>query len=207
MVTLMIGSNDFCGFVCLEEDMNATVRRHGEDLERALDHLQASLPRTIVNLIVTPNLESLMNVTHLWPQCYVTHRVECWCLFGSKYKARRREVVKIMRLWQLEERRVATSERYRQKEDFVVNLQPMVEFVVIPKKGNRSDLNFLSEDCFHLSQKGIAMGANGLWMNLLESDDEKSTTFPDPAFSRFLCPTEERPFISTWGNDGGRGPS
>lgn len=84
--------------------------------------------------------------------------------------------------------------------------------------GNITDFTYLSEDCFHFSQKGYARGtvfiqkaeaanrmyiifcfslaANALWNNMLEPVNAKTPDWTD-TFTKFLCPTEEHPYFYT----------
>lgn len=46
------------------------------------------------------------------------------------------------------------------------------------------DESYLAPDCFHLSAKGQAAMAAGLWNNMLEPVGEKSITYDE---TRFVC--------------------
>lgn len=54
MVTLMIGSNDFCSEICYYDDPFVALARHKSDLLKTLRTLKMYLPRTIVNVIPPP---------------------------------------------------------------------------------------------------------------------------------------------------------
>ncbi|KAI5722685.1 hypothetical protein M8J76_012064 [Diaphorina citri] len=49
LITIMMGSNDFCSDLCYSE-VDKALERHREDLVTALSILQRELPRTLVNL-------------------------------------------------------------------------------------------------------------------------------------------------------------
>lgn len=50
MVTIFFGANDICSAQCYDRE-KASPQSHIRKLIRALDYLQAHLPRTFVNLI------------------------------------------------------------------------------------------------------------------------------------------------------------
>jgi hypothetical protein len=57
LVTILVGSNDLCNQMCHEETGAPSIwERHTVGLRDALDYLQHNLPRTLVNLVVTPGI-------------------------------------------------------------------------------------------------------------------------------------------------------
>nr|CAD7578918.1 unnamed protein product [Timema californicum] len=52
VVTIHIGSNDFCLDMCYQDE-DQVPENHRNDLQRSLDYLQDNLPRTLVNLVTT----------------------------------------------------------------------------------------------------------------------------------------------------------
>lgn len=52
LVTIMIGSNDFCLDVCYSNDQDKLVERAGRDMIQVLRIIRENLPRTIVNLVL-----------------------------------------------------------------------------------------------------------------------------------------------------------
>lgn len=112
-----------------------------------------------------------------------------------------------------------------QTDDFAVVVQPLTTNLTFPvTRSGKSDLSYLSTDCFHISQKGNARGnfinyknvlkyivtkieikmyvfqvANALWNNLMQPVGAKTRTWKE-VFEEFICPTEERPFIATLRN-------
>lgn len=103
------------------------------------------------------------------------------------------------------EMELAKSIRYNSNDNFAVVGQPFLTNAMIPTKktaqGEITDFSFLSEDCFHFSQKTQAIAANLLWNSLLEPVGSKS--YPGTVelpLTRFLCPTQEHPFIYTANN-------
>jgi hypothetical protein len=173
MVTFMIGPNDFCSEICFEKNLTATLERHRKDLIQVLTILKINLPRTIVNLIPPPSrcscfgnqnasniiLLDLKILTELVGKsfaCEISHLVECPCLFGPTSGNRQEIYFKLMEQWQQMDIEIGNSEEF-DSDDFTVVVQPFTLDFPIPKtKTGSSDFSYLSEDCFHMSQKGNA---------------------------------------------------
>lgn len=60
LVTIMIGSNDFCFDVCEYSDQNKLVDKAGRDMIQILRILRENLPRTLVNVVIPVG-----NVSHM----------------------------------------------------------------------------------------------------------------------------------------------
>ncbi|XP_025192066.1 phospholipase B1, membrane-associated-like [Melanaphis sacchari] len=80
LITMMMSSNTFCLELCYE-DYTTYAEKHKQEVLKSLLYIKENLPRTIVNLVLSPNLEILMNFTNLLSICFFTHIVECPCLY------------------------------------------------------------------------------------------------------------------------------
>ncbi|XP_021926394.1 phospholipase B1, membrane-associated-like isoform X2 [Zootermopsis nevadensis] len=201
MVTMMIGSNDFCSEMCYLKDISVTSELHKKELTTALDYLRDNMPRTIVNLVAPPQLRIIQDFKGKSALCALINDVECPCLFGLRWQHLKDNFTQIMRDVQKTDLELATSGRYNSKDDFAVVGHRFLTEATIPNKrtprGDVTDFSFLSEDCFHFSQKTHAMAANSLWNSLLEPVGNKTPHAVELPFSRFLCPAEESPYIFT----------
>lgn len=127
--------------------------------------------------------------------CYLSRPVECSCLYGPAY-SKSRELYR-----QLERRFVQMMERISflpelHSNDFTVVYQPFFKEASVTYPNGDTDLTLMGIDCIHLSQKGHATSAYGLWNNMLEPVGRKSLGFK-PLFSEFRCPTPDDPYIFT----------
>lgn len=205
LITLMTGANNFCIDFCYHENPQETVEMHRREITNTLDYLKANMPRTIVNLLLAPHLRALKNLKGVSPYCLFLKLFMCPCLFAEQHKHNLNLYYELMDKWQETEIDIAASQKYRDKDDFVVNLLPFsrnasVPTIIDPKTGDTiSDMSFLSRDCFHFSQKGYATVANSIWNNMMEPYGSKSSNSLK-LFDRFLCPTENAPYIFTWQN-------
>ncbi|XP_046738835.1 phospholipase B1, membrane-associated isoform X2 [Diprion similis] len=199
LISLMIGANDFCSEMCYQSSPWSILAKHRSNLLTVFRTIRDNLPRTIVAFVPTPNLKLMVEFTTRQPICDIAVDVECSCLFGLRWRRRREEFYAIMSEWQKLEEEVATLPEF-QTEDFAVVVQPFTTNFSFPvTTSGLTDFTYTSVDCFHLSQKGYARGANALWNNLMEPVGRKSREWYD-LFTRFLCPTPKRPYISTMKN-------
>lgn len=157
--------------------------------------------RTFVNLVPSPliNLSFSMDRIQVPWQCHLSRPIECSCLFGPAYSRARtlyrrleRNFVKIM------ERVSLRAEFHR--EDFTVVFQPFFKDAsVFLGNDKKPDMTIMSVDCIHLSQKGHAIAANGLWNNMLQSQLHKTTGLKH-LFQEFKCPSPNEPYLYTYFN-------
>ncbi|XP_047116122.1 phospholipase B1, membrane-associated-like [Schistocerca piceifrons] len=200
LVTILIGANDFCNELCVGDTARHAVEDHRRDLVAAVDCLREQLPRTLVNVVVVPNLELLRNFTGRTSECAALVALLCPCIFQSRQQHRLPEFIEVMRRWQQVEVDVAADSRYDGLSDFAVVSQPFAKNATFPTVSlGYTDFSYFSPDCFHFIQKAHARAANALWNNMLEPVGYKSVDWEEP-FTRFLCPSEERPYIYTGGN-------
>ncbi|XP_076647791.1 phospholipase B1, membrane-associated isoform X1 [Halictus rubicundus] len=98
LITVMIGSNDFCINICAVSLPRSILDDHKKDLVKTLRILRDNLPRTIVALILPPHLRSLVEAqdnTNIL-KCYLLTRFECSCLFNLQFRSMRAEYYEIM---------------------------------------------------------------------------------------------------------------
>ncbi|CAK9804109.1 Phospholipase B1, membrane-associated [Anthophora plagiata] len=198
LISISIGSNDFCAEMCIVPSPWSIIENHKNDIVNTLRILKENLPRTFVSLNLPPHLEALVNTRkgRHYLTCYVSTNIECPCLFSLQYRKHRSEYYDIMRSWQQIEEEIAAYEEF-QTDDFTVVAQPTLKRATIPlAEDGFADMSYLAPDCFHVSQKTNALFANGVWNNLLEPIGNKTEYWLEP-YTRFLCPTAERPFLVT----------
>ncbi|XP_050598512.1 phospholipase B1, membrane-associated-like isoform X2 [Bombus affinis] len=201
LISLMIGSNDFCANMCTTSSPWTMLNDHKTDLINTLRILRDNLPRTFVALIPPPHLKELITAHHGREslQCYVSSMIGCSCMFALQFRDQRPEYYKIIERWQNIDEEVANYPEFH-RNDFTVEFLPTLKNAIIPlAEDGFSDPSYLNADCFHWSQKLHALYANNLWNNLLEPVGNKRRNFTS-LFKKFLCPTSERPFLMTYKN-------
>lgn len=86
---------------------------------------------------------------------------------------------------------------FHARNDFEVTLHPFLDLTDIPKDASGStDFSYMSTDCFHLSQLGHARAANAYYNSMLTPERER-LRYWTKEFDNFLCPTQQRPFLTT----------
>ncbi|KAK7573962.1 hypothetical protein V9T40_011153 [Parthenolecanium corni] len=205
LVTLLIGSNNFCSDICYLKNSSTAIENHRRGMIKTFRYLQHNMPRTIINWIQSPNLKLLTNFIRAPPKCHLMHRLECPCLFSDQFKHRRNEFFSTMLAWQKMEEEVAYDKEFQSKDDFTIVLQSCLKKLTAPTMKDetngqiKTDISYFSFDCFHLSQKGYSRVTNAIWNNLLEPVGSKAV-IAEPEFKKFSCPSEKFPYIYTWKN-------
>lgn len=141
--------------------------------------------------------------------CHLARPIECSCLFGPAYSSHRKLYRRLERRFVRIMERVSHMPEFH-TDDFTVVFQPFfgessvfmghdTGDAVAPASGTGLDMDIMSIDCIHLSQKGHAVAANGLWNNMMQRGATKQLGLR-PLLGRFECPSEERPFLATYSN-------
>jgi len=100
-------------------------------------------------------------------------------------------------LWKEQIAKVVDMEEFHNRDDFEVNLIKFTTNARLPDaKNNITDYTLLSQDCFHLSQKGHSYFAMNLWNQMLTKENERPTA-TSFNYADFKCPTHENPYFRT----------
>lgn len=98
IITVMIGGNDFCLENCYHDNQNEIVEKAGRDLKIVLRILRENLPRTLVNVVLPPDVSILTRMTNRPDACKTLHYFECPCMFSlTHFRTRERSVDTIKR--------------------------------------------------------------------------------------------------------------
>ncbi|XP_026479976.1 phospholipase B1, membrane-associated-like [Ctenocephalides felis] len=205
LITMMIGPNDFCLDICYKDKPEDILEQHREHLHAVLRTLK-QMPRTLVQIVLSPNVALLTKFLNRPLSCRLTHLMECPCFFGAMHSHKRAHYEEVIRQWQKIDKEVADLPEYADTEDFGVVVQTFPEKLVFPLSddGKSTDFTLLSADCFHFSQKGYSRATNALWNNMFEPVGNKSMTWKKQ-FEHFNCPTLNNPYICTNKNCGRQG--
>lgn len=128
--------------------------------------------------------------------CYLSRPIECSCLFGQKFSSKRELYRQLERKFVRIMERVSFMPEFH-NDNFTVVWQPFFKDASIFYQNDRNpDLTILAIDCLHLSQKGHAVSANGIWNNMMEPVGKKSHGL-NHLFKVFKCPSDRNPYIFT----------
>ncbi|XP_050442680.1 phospholipase B1, membrane-associated-like [Adelges cooleyi] len=203
LITMFFGANDLCSGQCYDKD-GTTPLQHSKKLQKALDYLQANLPRTMVNLVPVLDVSVSVRVKRSF-MCHMLHVFFCACFHQRGNVNEMDEITQLVRDYQAAEQILINSGRYNKKEDFTVVIQPFIKLFNAPLDKSKQfeeviDISYVTYDCFHFSQKGHALAANLLWNNMMQPVGAKSESTIDYIMQDFKCPTVENPYIYTANN-------
>ncbi|KAL7047264.1 hypothetical protein ACKWTF_002852 [Chironomus riparius] len=197
VITIMIGSNDFCLDVCYYDNQDKLI----DDAERNMIHvlriIRENLPRTLVNVLIPVDVGLLFTFKQISPECKGFHYAECPCLASVTQFKKIKRTLRTIRLWKERIVKVVDMEEFHNRDDFEVNLIKFTKNARLPDaKHNITDYTLLSQDCFHLSQRGHSYFAMNLWNQMLTKENERPST-TSFNYADFKCPTYENPYFRT----------
>ncbi|XP_035736603.1 phospholipase B1, membrane-associated-like [Vespa mandarinia] len=200
-ISLMIGANDFCLFICTQNETEF-LENHERDIVETLRILRDNVPRVFVSLIPPPQLKTLVDVNYnekpsIW--CDLMTDLECPCLFGLRYRDKRQEYYNIIKRWQDTDIKISNYSEF-QKDDFVVVAQPILtNITLLSNKKNNNRNSYLTVDCFHITQKTNSLYGTTLWNSLILPYEKKPIDLV-MELGTILCPTKEHPYLFTYSN-------
>ena len=123
-------------------------------IESALNELyKSNLPRTLVNLIPIFDIRLLNSLQSVSPICSILQKKFCPCasLSDSEQNAM---VDKIFHDYHQFLDELTRSEKFNERDDFTVVLQPFLSKLKIPNRDDGTvDFTYFAPDCFHFSGK------------------------------------------------------
>lgn len=155
-----------------------------------------------MNLVTHPSVSLILSLDGLFNlpiPCQIGRVLKCGCLESQLFSKYRSLFIILEQYYRQIFRRVAHRPEFHLKNDFTVIFQPFSVNATVFIDDRLPDLGILATDCIHLSQKGHAVMANGLWNNMMQPEGKKSIGLR-PLFEEFECPTEDNPFIKTYFN-------
>ncbi|XP_073821139.1 phospholipase B1, membrane-associated-like [Musca autumnalis] len=201
LLTIFVGSNDFCTDMCHHDNIFLFLKKHEEDLRKALTVLRNNIPHLVVNLIPAPNFVYLkQQMQNLPGLCSIPQGFSCSCLvnrfYSPEYLQRASEFIT---RWQAIDEHISSLAEF-QTDDFSVIYHSFMANLTIPNLSTGdTDMRYFGKDCVHFSQFGHAAMANLLWNNMLQPSGQKDLEIRPP-FEKFECPTAARPYIATFLN-------
>jgi phospholipase B1 len=176
VATLFVGGNNLCD-ICTQGGMD----RHGpqvfENYLRIALRALSTVPRLFVNLVHGFQYSQLHQ--YVGPFCSAAMPFLCTCITSNNVSDRQL-VDRISAEYNAVMNRV--SAEFRGFSDtFAVVIQPFLSNTAIP------DRSYISQaDCFHPSGKGQILFGTGLWNNMIEPINSKTTRVD--AQSVYRCP-------------------
>ncbi|CAH1797469.1 unnamed protein product [Owenia fusiformis] len=194
LVTLLIGGNDLCR-VCDDWDLLGP-ENYLNNVRSTLDHFHFNMPRALINVVLMFDITPLpiMSDNIL---CDGWQDIACPCATDPDDRQRLRE---IQRAYGHVLQELIASNRYEDRDDFTVVLQPTLYDATPPMDENgRPRREYWSPDCFHPGLLGHYACGIGLWNGMFEPVGNKTTVLNwEP--TEIKCPTAERPYIFTANN-------
>lgn len=119
LLTIFIGSNDFCSDICHRPRQTDFIYYHEKDLVRTLRILRDNIPRLFVQIVPVPDLMELYNMEGSSTACYIIHRIGCSCIFSHDISMEKLDFLRnVIRDWQQRELDVCERDEFNTKVFF-----------------------------------------------------------------------------------------
>ena len=123
VVTYHIGGNDFCLDVCYYNSQEMVLQNMRRDLTLVLRILRDNLPRTMVNIVLPPNVAIIKNFTNKPAECETLHYVECPCMMSLNHFKNLDKTMNTIRKWNIVVKEVLDLEEFHNRSVSLINNQ------------------------------------------------------------------------------------
>lgn len=93
LITLSMGGNEFCQEMCYYEDHEKSIEKSAQSLLHALRILRENLPRSMVNVVLPPNVAAITKMSNISMECQMLHYLECPCYFSLSHQEKLQETM------------------------------------------------------------------------------------------------------------------
>lgn len=131
LITLLIGPNDYCSDMCYLKNPELIVDYHENHLEKALRTIRDNLPRTIVNVVITPTMKVLLNLKGTPNECIPVHVFECPCMFATRFRSQRKKYLKIQEKWKQRQFHVVYREEFQNRTVSYFVLSTLSQLIIL----------------------------------------------------------------------------
>ncbi|EDW03078.1 GH11043 [Drosophila grimshawi] len=197
MLSIQVGANDLCSELCNWPDTDAFLRMEAHQLHKTFRLLKDNVPRLLINYIVLPDIDELLNMVRKAPS-HCAQRMSFFCNCHIKYDQQMLyNAAKRFLHLQLS---IASSPEFR-SDDFAIVTHGILRNVSnLWSENGIMQKRFFANDCVHYSQLGHAVLAKTLWNNMLKPNNVQLPEAWQQPFNNFLCPNPNRPFLRTVGD-------
>lgn len=134
LITIMIGANDICSYVCSMEKPDELPKHHQKSLLKTIRYLRDNLPRTLIAVVSKPKVKILLDFNKKDRHCRMLQSGMCSCFTGLFFNATNdtREWFQNIEQRYIEvDEQVAKSTEFRGLKEFAVVYQPFTKNVTV----------------------------------------------------------------------------
>lgn len=134
MITIAIGANDICSYVCSLRNPEALPEMHRKYLLDTLRYFKENLPRTFINIVSKPKIRVLLDFSKKTSYCKLLQLGICSCFTGLFFNATdktRALFEKIEDKYIQVEEELARLPEFRGLKEFAVVYQPWTVNVTV----------------------------------------------------------------------------
>nr|XP_021145178.1 phospholipase B1, membrane-associated isoform X1 [Columba livia]XP_021145179.1 phospholipase B1, membrane-associated isoform X1 [Columba livia] len=180
---------------CASTEVKNCILDNLEKLKAVLDFLYKMVPKAFINLVDATELTT----SFLAGQDYNNNSNPGWneCNHVGEHSTLDDNILR----WSYQDawEKLLNSERYNQKDDFTVVLQPSLQETNLLHRLGRGSFITTSKVQTETLEEDYASMAVGLWNNMMEPVGQKQP-YSDTKMLQVHCPSQENPYLFTYRN-------
>ncbi|XP_065535529.1 phospholipase B1, membrane-associated isoform X2 [Lathamus discolor] len=180
---------------CASTQLKNCILDNLEELKTVLDFFYKKVPRAFVNLVDSTQLTTSSLACHDYSHISIPGRNQCNCV--GEHSPLDENILRwsYYDAWE----KLLESERFDQKDDFTVVLQPSLQERNLLFRPGRDAFITTSKTQVETLEEVYTIMALGLWNNMMEPVGQKQPYGVTKTF-QVQCPSQENPYLFTYRN-------
>ncbi|XP_063184728.1 phospholipase B1, membrane-associated [Chroicocephalus ridibundus] len=194
LITVFFSAENPCSS-CASTQLKSCILDNLEKLKAALDFLYKKVPKAFVNLVDYTELITSSPACQGYNNTSNPGRNQCNCV--GEHSTLDDNILR----WSYQDawEKLLESERYDQKEDFTVVLQPSFQERNLLLRPGRDGFITTSKTQVEALEEDYIFMAVGLWNNMMEPVGQKQP-YDFTKMLQVQCPSQENPYLFTYRN-------
>ncbi|XP_065487748.1 phospholipase B1, membrane-associated [Caloenas nicobarica] len=194
LITVFFSAENPCSS-CAPTEVKNCILDNLEKLKAVLDFLYKKVPKAFVNLVDATEVTTSFLSCQDYNNSSNPGRNECNRV--DEHSTLEDNILK----WSYQDgwEKLLKSERYDQKDDFTVVLQPSLQETNLLLRQGRSSSITTSKVQLETLEEDYTLMAMGLWNNMMEPIGQKQP-YSDTKMLQVHCPSQENPYLFTYRN-------
>ncbi|KAM6432625.1 phospholipase B1, membrane-associated [Rhynochetos jubatus] len=194
LITVFFSAESPCSSCASTQPKNC-ILDNLEKLKAVLDFLYEKVPKAFINLVDSTELTTSSLACQDYNSASNPGRNQCNCV--SEHSMLEDNILR----WSYQDawEKLLKSERYDQKDDFTVVLQPSLQETNLLLRLSRDGFITTSKTQLETLEEDYTFMAVGLWNNMMEPVGQKQP-YDVTKMLQVRCPSQENPYLFTYRN-------
>ncbi|XP_013799269.2 phospholipase B1, membrane-associated [Apteryx mantelli] len=194
LITVFFSAENPCSSCASTQPKNC-ILDNLKKLKEVLDFLYQEVPKAFVNLVDSTEFATSSRIRQGRHNASNPGRNQCNCV--GEHSAVDDNILR----WSYQDawEKLLESERYDQRDDFTVILQPSLQEINLLLRLERDGFRTMSKTQVEILEEDYIFMAVGLWNNMLEPVGQKKP-YDFTKMLQVWCPSQENPYLFTYKN-------